>query len=60
MIRRAMREESERRYERKLRVTGAERAWVEILIQHHPSHLIEVHPPRYINNLYLDTFRRQD
>jgi hypothetical protein len=50
-------ESSKGRYERKLRVTAVEREWVELLIRRHPDHLVEIFPPRFINNIYLDTFR---
>lgn len=48
---------SSRRYERKMRVTAVEREWVELLIKRHPAHLVEIFHPRYVNNIYLDTFR---
>ncbi len=47
----------EHRYERKMRILGQERQWAEMLVRHHPSLLVQEHPPRYVNNLYLDSCR---
>jgi hypothetical protein len=47
--------DSVQRYERKLRVTRQERQWVDLLIHNHPANLVVPFPPRYVNNLYLDT-----
>ncbi len=47
---------SERRYERKRRVTTLEFACLRQMIWQHPARLDRLYPPRYINNVYLDTF----
>ncbi len=47
----------EPRYERKLVAAGREREWVQTLVRTHPAGLREIHPPRFINNVYLDTWR---
>ncbi len=54
---RSVRTRTERRYERKMRVGGVQREWVEMLIWQHPAHLTKTYPSRYVNNLYLDTLR---
>lgn len=48
----------ERRYERKMRVAAVKRHWAHMLIWRHRANLTEVHPARYVNNLYLDTLKR--
>lgn len=45
----------EYRYERKFRVEDLDDAQVRMLIKRHPSIFYTPYPPRYINNLYLDT-----
>ena len=47
---------SERRYERKRRVTSLESACLLQMIWQHPARLDRLYPPRYINNVYLDTY----
>lgn len=49
---------TERRYERKMRVAGVKREWIEMLIWEHPAHLVKAYASRYVNNLYLDTLRK--
>ncbi len=43
------------RFERKMRVTHAERHFLEALIRNHAARFTEAFPSRYINNLYFDT-----
>lgn len=43
------------RYERKFRVEDLDDAQVRMLIKRHPGIFYPPYPPRYINNLYLDT-----
>jgi SPX domain protein involved in polyphosphate accumulation len=43
------------RYERKFFVTELDRAQVRSIVRRHPALFREAYPPRYINNLYLDT-----
>jgi hypothetical protein len=45
----------EHRYERKFRVEDLDDAQVRMLVKRHPSIFYSPFPPRYINNLYLDT-----
>lgn len=46
----------ERRYERKRRVSSLESACLCQMIWQHPARLDQLYQPRYINNVYLDTF----
>lgn len=51
-------DEAERRatrYERKFFVTELDRAQVRSLVRRHPALFQQAYPPRYVNNLYLDT-----
>lgn len=43
------------RYERKFLVDQLQASQVQWLVKLHPSMFIEPYPPRYVNNLYLDT-----
>ena len=43
------------RYERKFLVERLDASWVRALVRRHPSMFCETYPPRYVNNLYLDT-----
>jgi hypothetical protein len=43
------------RYERKFFLRGWEQAQVRSLVRHHPAMFYETYPPRFVNNLYLDT-----
>lgn len=43
------------RYERKFFITELDRAQVRSIVRRHPALFREAYPPRYINNLYLDT-----
>ncbi|MBT3338168.1 MAG: VTC domain-containing protein [Anaerolineae bacterium] len=45
----------EYRYERKFRVEDLDDVQVRMLVKRHPSIFYSPYPPRYINNLYLDT-----
>jgi hypothetical protein len=45
----------EYRYERKFRVEDLDVAQVRMLVKRHPGIFYSPYPPRYINNLYLDT-----
>ena len=38
-------------------IAGVQREWAQMLIWEHPARFTEVHSFRYVNNLYLDTFR---
>ncbi|MBI9051194.1 MAG: VTC domain-containing protein [Anaerolineaceae bacterium] len=43
------------RYERKLLVEGLSEHQVRTLIKLHPALFVQTYPPRYVNNIYLDT-----
>lgn len=43
------------RYERKFLVEGLDAGQVRMLVKRHPGMFYEPYPPRYVNNLYLDT-----
>lgn len=43
------------RYERKFVTEGFSLAEIEGMLRLHPAHFQEIYPPRYINNIYLDT-----
>ena len=43
------------RYERKFFVTELEVGHAREIVRRHPAMLCEAYPPRYVNNLYLDT-----
>jgi len=43
------------RYERKFFVAELDRAQVRSIVRRHPALFLEAYPPRYVNNLYLDT-----
>jgi hypothetical protein len=43
------------RYERKFLVEGLDAQQVHMLVARHPSMFYQPYPPRYVNNLYLDT-----
>ena len=43
------------RYERKFYIEELDAAQVQMLVKRHPSIFYAPYPPRYINNLYLDT-----
>ncbi len=49
------RQMGEYRYERKLLVDQLDAHQVRALVKLHPSMFYEPYPPRYVNNLYLDT-----
>jgi hypothetical protein len=48
------------RYERKFLPQGLVLAEVLALVQRHPSVFREAYPPRYVNNIYLDSPARSD
>ena len=48
-------EASAARYERKFSVSDLDLAEVRSILRRHPAVFIEAYPPRYVNNLYLDT-----
>lgn len=43
------------RYERKFLVEGLDAGQVHMLVERHPCMFFQPYPPRYVNNLYLDT-----
>jgi len=43
------------RYERKFAVETAEAAMVRVAVKRHPALFTRLFPPRYVNNIYLDT-----
>ena len=43
------------RYERKFAVDSLDFDYIVRSIQVHPAHFTQVYPPRYVNNIYLDT-----
>lgn len=43
------------RYERKFLVEGMDGDQIRMLVKRHPGMFYEPYPPRYVNNLYLDT-----
>lgn len=43
------------RYERKYHAAGVSPDQIDVLIRTHPAHFVEPYPPRWINNVYLDT-----
>ncbi|MAF64649.1 MAG: hypothetical protein CMJ84_03175 [Planctomycetes bacterium] len=43
------------RYERKYHAQGIDLAAVEALLRLHPAHFRQAFPPRFVNNLYLDS-----
>ena len=43
------------RYERKFLVEGMDAGQVRMLVKRHPGMFYEPYPPRYVNNLYLDS-----
>jgi hypothetical protein len=43
------------RYERKFYLTMLEREQVLSILRRHPQAFVEAYPPRYVNNIYLDT-----
>ena len=43
------------RYERKYHAPGVTPDQIEALIRSHPAHFVEPYPPRWINNVYLDS-----
>ena len=43
------------RYERKFLITELDEAQVRSILIRHPAMFHEVYPPRYVNNIYLDT-----
>ena len=43
------------RYERKFLVEGLDAGQVRLLVKRHPAMFYEPYPPRFINNLYLDS-----
>jgi SPX domain protein involved in polyphosphate accumulation len=43
------------RYERKYFLNGLERAHVRALVLRHPAMFHQPYPPRYVNNIYMDT-----
>ena len=47
--------EKEYRYERKFLVDQLDRHQIRALIKQHPNMFYEPYPPRFVNNLYLDT-----
>jgi hypothetical protein len=51
---------SDYRYERKFCVSGLTDREVESLIRLHPVMFLEVYPPRWINNVYLDSLDRRN
>ncbi len=48
-------EKTEFRYERKFLVDQLDPAQVRAMVKRHPGMFYEPYPPRYVNNLYLDT-----
>jgi SPX domain protein involved in polyphosphate accumulation len=51
----ADRSQREYRYERKFFVDQLDAPHVIALLKHHPAMFAEIYPPRYINNIYMDT-----
>jgi len=43
------------RYERKFMITELDDAQVRSIVRQHHAMFIEIYPPRYVNNIYLDT-----
>jgi hypothetical protein len=43
------------RYERKFVAQGLDRAQIEAMLLRHPALFYEPYPPRFVNNIYLDT-----
>ena len=43
------------RYERKFLVEGLDARQIRMLVERHPGMFYQPYPPRYVNNLYLDT-----
>ena len=43
------------RYERKYHAIGVSPDQIEALMRSHPAHFVEPYPPRWINNVYLDS-----
>jgi SPX domain protein involved in polyphosphate accumulation len=50
-----MRQDRSYRYERKFLITNLDEAHVRSILGRHKAMFFEVYPPRYVNNIYLDT-----
>ena len=51
---------SDYRYERKFFISGRTKHEVESLVKQHSAIFLEVYSPRFINNLYFDSFNMQN
>ena len=50
-----MAEDRSYRYERKFLLTRMDAAQVHLILRRHPKMFYQPYPPRYVNNMYLDT-----
>ncbi|MGD8814905.1 MAG: VTC domain-containing protein [Anaerolineales bacterium] len=50
-----MAKEATHRYERKFVAQGLDRAQIEAMLLRHPALFYQPYPPRFVNNIYLDT-----
>ncbi len=53
-------EKNNYRYERKFFISGLTKYEVESIVKLHPSMFSEIYPPRFVNNIYFDSFNLQN